>query len=299
MPRAHLICSATSFKIGALMSNRVARSLARISVALVAALMLGCGSNGGPIAQNPTPGSVVLFGTDTPICSVESFLLTITSWNLGPQSGTWSANPPLSAPTPATVDFGRLTGFTNIVSTASVPPGTYSQLQITLSNPQLMLLSTSSNPPTPQFPATILTATTLTLPINPALVVTSGSTIGLTLDFNLLNSVQVGTNGQATGTVNPQITVTNNSSSGSAVGEADAIYGIAGAASTANPPNGFTGSFSLTVGSGAGQALTVWVNSNTVFEGDGVNNLSAIAAGTFVEVDAIVNTSGQIVAQLV
>ena len=77
------------------------------------------------------------------------------------------------------------------------------------------------------------------------------------------------------------------------------MYGIVGAASTTGLPTGFTGSFPLTVADGTGQTFTVLSNSSTVFEGDGVTSFTDLQRDTFVEVDAIVNTSGQIIAQTV
>jgi hypothetical protein len=229
---------------------------------------------------------------------VESFVATITSASLVPQGGGTAVSL-ITPAAPATVDFARLTDFTNIMSTASVPAGTYSQFQMTLTSPQLTAINTSTSPPTPQTIPTTLTATTFTITINPALVVSSSTTTGITLDFNLRKSLQVDGNGQVTGTVDPQITVTPNTLSGSTVGEADSLYGVVQSTSTSNLPSGFTGSFSLTVADGMGQTFTILSNSSTVFEGDGVTSFSELEASTFVEVDAIVNTSGQIIAQTV
>ena len=71
--------------------------------------------------------------------------------------------------------------------------------------------------------------------------------------------------------------------------------------SSTNPS--FVGSFPLQVQGGVGQILTIQVTSTTEFEGDGVTGLSgdtalqSLAQATFVEVDAIVDTSGNIIAQ--
>lgn len=272
--------------------------LVRLSVVLAAALIAGCGSNGGSGPPAPTPpGSVVVFGTDTPVCDVESLPVTITAASLVPPQG--GEVPVVASAAPATVNFARLADFTNIVATANVPPGQYNQLWIALSIPTLVILNTSASPPSAQPLAPTLVTTSFHLSITPPLVVTSGATAGITMDFNLPKSLQVGGNGVVTGTINPQITVTSNANSGSSVGEANALYGIAGAGSSGNAPSGFTGSFPLALNDGAGQTLTVLVNSSTVFEGDNVTSLSQITASTFVEVDAIVNSSGQIVAQIV
>jgi hypothetical protein len=110
--------------------------------------------------------------------------------------------------------------------------------------------------------------------------------------------VQSGT-GQVTGTVIPQITIAPTTPSGSTAGEATGLIGIIQSVSTTNLPSGITGSFGLALQDGTGQTLTILTNSNTVFEGDGVTSFSNLAVNAFVEVDAIINTSGQIIAQTV
>ena len=128
------------------MSKRIRAFLSVLVIISAAALIVGCG--GGPSTppySSPKAGSVVAFGTDAPVCDVESFVATITSASLVPQSGGTPVAL-ITATAPATVDFARLVDFTNILSTASVAPGTYSQLQMTLSNPQLIAINTSTSP---------------------------------------------------------------------------------------------------------------------------------------------------------
>jgi hypothetical protein len=285
------------------MSKRAVALLAGGALIVSAALIVGCGSNGGSSSSTPaanlSSGTLVSFGTDAPVCDVESFIVTITSASLVPQGGGTPV-PLISSTSPATVDFARLEDFTNVLSTASVTSGTYSQMQMTISSPQMWAINTSISPQAPvQITPVTLTASTFTIPINPALVVSASTTTGITMDFNLRKSAQVDANGQVTGTVDPVITITPNTLSGTTVGEADSLYGVVGTPSTSNLPSGFTGSFPLTVADGTGQTYTVYANSSTVFEGDGVTTFSDLTADTFVEVDAIINTSGQIIAQTV
>jgi hypothetical protein len=271
------------------------------ALALLAVLLIsGCGSGTGIGGGRGTPaGSLVTFGTDSPICDVESLSATITAASLVPQSGGQSVQL-ITGTSPVTIDFARLADFTNILNnSSSVPPGTYNQLQVSLTNPQLIVLNTLTSPPTAATVPATLSATTFTLTISPALVVTANTTSGLTFDLNLGKSVQVSDTGAVTGTISPQITVTPTTPSGSTVGEATALYGIAGAPVTTGLPTGFTGSFPLALQDGTGQILTILSNSSTVFEGDGVTSLANLTANTFVEVDATVDTSGNIIAQTV
>ncbi len=285
------------------MSKRAIALLAGGALLVAAAFIVGCGSNGASTSSttlnsNLSSGSLVAFGTDAPICDVESFIATITSASLVPEGGGTPVTL-ISSTSPATVDFARLEDFTNILSTASVTPGTYNELQMTITSPEMWAINTSVSPPAPvQIPVT-LTASTFTITISPALVVSASTTTGITMDFNLRKSAQVDATGQVTGTVDPVITITPNTLSGTTVGEADSLYGVVQGTSTSNLPSGFTGSFTLTVADGTGQTYTIYSNSSTTFEGDGVTTFSDLTASTFVEVDAIINTSGQIIAQTV
>ncbi len=255
---------------------------------LASVLTVGCGGGSSPIPVAPKPGTVFIFGTDAPACGVESFPVTITSASLVAQGGG-QITTVVSPAAPATVDFARLEGFTNLMGNASVPPGKYSDLNVSLANPGLVTLNTANSPPSPQVTTVTLTSTSFLVPINPPLVVTSTTNSGLTFDFNLRQSVQLNASGQPTGTVDPQITLSPNTSSASSVGEATALYGVAGAPGAAGVSGSYTGSFPLTLNDGTGQTISVLVDGNTVFEGDGVTSLSQVAANDFVEVDAVVN----------
>lgn len=277
--------------------------LAGLAVVPAAILTVSCGSTGGSVVTTTPPpaaatGSVVSFGTDSPLCGVESFVVTITSASLVPQGGGTPVTL-ITSTAPATVDFARLVDFTDILGVAgTVPVGTYTGLQLTLANPQLVVLNNSSTPPAPVSVPVTFTAATSTFNINPGLVVTSGSTAGLTLDFNQSLSLQIDDTVPVTATLTPNITVTA-TTSGSSAGAADLVNGIIQSVSSTNLPTGFTGSFALALHGGMGQTLTVLTNSDTVFEGDGVTSFSNLTANTFVEISVAVNTSGQIVAAIV
>jgi len=304
------------------MSNRTGACLVALLVGLASVLMTGCGSGNGNSNSNTTvpppitpTGMLVTFGTDQPSCDVQAFLVTIQSASLVPEGGGTAAT--ITPPTQP-VDFASLVDFTDIISFGSVNTGTYGQLTLTLASPQLTYLDTSTSPPTaatmPTCSPSVATnctsfsdgsgTDTLNLMFSPPLQITTSGAAGLTLDFDMRASVQTGANGLITGVVDPQITVTPAVASGTTLGEADTVYGIVQSAPTTTSTNpNFVGSFPLQVQAGAGQVLTIQVASSTTFEGDGVNGLSGTAAlqalqpGTFVEVDADVDTSGDIIAQ--
>jgi len=301
------------------MLKRVCVFFLALVAGFAALAMVSCGSGTQTSTQQPQPatptGLLVTFGTDQPSCDVESFMVTIQSASLVQESG--GASVPITAPSQP-VDFASLVDFTNILTFGSVNTGTYSQLTLTLTSPQLTYLNTSVNPPAPvTMPPCGAgsasnctsfsngTATdTLNLLFSPPLSITANGAAGLVMDFDMRDSVQTGATGMITGVVDPQVTVSPSVASGTTLGEADTVYGVVQSAPTTTSGNpSFVGSFPLQVQGGVGQILTIQVTSTTEFQGDGVSGLSgdtalqSLAQGTFVEVDAIVDTSGNIIAQ--
>jgi Domain of unknown function (DUF4382)/Domain of unknown function (DUF5666) len=280
--------------------NQVRRNTLILSLVVIFSLLLlsGCGSSvqSGPgTTITVGKGAVALFGSDAPLCDVFSFQVTIAGATLTPAAGGTPVSVITSA-NPVTVDFARLVDFANLLDLSSVPVGTYSQLNLTLSNPQLMVLDVTQSPPAPvAVTNTSLTVSTVSINLQPQLVVTEGKSSGLKIDFSLQKSLQVDANGQVTGLVDPIFSAGMSlPSSQDGVGRAEDLHGIVQSVSTTSGNSSFTGSFTLQVFGGAGPLFTVNTTSMTRFEG--VTGLSGIAPSDFVQVDSHVDTSGNIVA---
>lgn len=262
---------------------------------LGAMILAGCGggSNSSTAPTTSSRGSVVLFGRDVPLCDVLSFKVTITGATLTPQAGG-SPVTILSSAQSVTVDFAALLDFSTALNFASVQSGQYSQITLTLSNPQLVVFDVTKSPPGPTTIAATLTSSTVTLNLSPPLNVQTSSAVGLELDFNLLKSVKTDANGQVTGAVNPVFTVDERTvSAGGSLEGLDDLDGLVQSVTTTSTNPSFSGSFSLQTE--GGQTLTVNVTSTTVF--DGASGLSALMPKTFVEVNAFVDGSGNLVAK--
>lgn len=272
-----------------------------IIVAWASLFTSGCGGAGvssssmAPKSAIPT-SSVAVFGTDSPLCNVVSFTATITGATLTPQGGG-SPVSVISAADSVKVDFAALLGFSAVLKLASVPTGQYSQITVTLSNPQITVLDVTKSPPAPVTLTTTLTSSSVTININPALNVTTAGAAGLALDFNLLKSVETDANGQVTGTVTPVFEANPTSASAEeGLGELDELKGIVQTVTLGQPFIGttsFTGNFVLQTE--GGRTFTVNVNDKTKFED--IAGLSDLKANTFVEVKAFVDSSGNIVAK--
>jgi hypothetical protein len=262
-------------------------------VAIGIVLQSGCGGTGGRETLLTTPGTLAVFGGDAPLCSVISFSVTITGLTLTPQSGS-SPVSVLPGGTPVTVDFASLMDFATMFSLSNVSPGTYNALGITLSNPQLTYLDTSTTPSSFKTITPSMTSLTINLDLSPAITIASNGTLALQLEFNLLNSVAIGSNNQFT--VTPTFTANLASASGSnGFVQFDDLSGLVQSVSTSSTNPSFVGSF--TISRPNALTLTVYVTSSTSFAG--VSGLSGLTAGTYVEMAAFLNSNANIVANTV
>ncbi len=279
---------------------------------LLALILTGCGASmmNTSSSGTGTVGTVAVFGSDAPLCDVFSFQVTISSAELVPQNG----GPPVSViSSPLTVDFARLVDFATIFQLAQIPPGTYSQLTVTMTNPVLRVLDVTATPPTVVVvPNTLFSNNTSTMTINAPirnaddqgqdqdteLDVGQKGALGLKLDFNLRESVLTDANGQVTGVVDPilkaQLTSPQTGDDHEGVGQTAELHGLVTSVQTAGSGN-YTGSFGLQVLGGVGPIFTIETDSSTDF--DGIPGLGGLSSGQFVEVDAIVDTSGNILAK--
>ncbi len=266
------------------------------AVIAAAIFFLSCGGSSSTSETGTTPttsGQLAVMGTDAPVCSVSAFKVTITGLTLTPQSGETPVSV-INSSNPVTVDFASLMGFNTLLDLSSVPEGTYAYATFTfLPNPQLTVFE--GNPPLPTTINATLTQTTVKASINPALQVSADSSSGLTLDFRLFQSIQTDpTTGQITGTVDPTIRVFPAViTSADGLGVIDALDGIVQTVTPTSSNTNFTGSFTLQVRNT--RTFQVNVTNDTKF--DGVSELSAMTKGLYVEVNAIVDQEGNIVAR--
>src|SRR5271168_151794 len=140
--------------------------LSGIAVLALVAAASGCG--GGASSTTPTQpesGSVFVNGTDAPLPSVVSFQVDITGMTVSD-----GVNPPISVWSGTqTVDFARLNGLHTLLDMNTIPMGTYTNVTVTLANPQISYLNVT-NPQTT--PPTRPTITTLNGSSTPAVTLT-------------------------------------------------------------------------------------------------------------------------------
>jgi hypothetical protein len=282
-------------------AGRLSMKKAIFAIAAVAGLSFlilnGCGSSTTPPPppQQAGNGSVVVMATDAPLCNVFSFTVTISGITLTPQGGGDPVSV-LGQGQSVTIDFLRLMDFNTVLNLASVPAGTYSQMALTLSSAQLTVIDVTQSPPVPVPITTSLENATVTMNLDPAVTVTEGGTVSLLIDFHLFRSVRTDGLGDVTGMVNPQMSVARVSPTPQdGLGRLDELHGVVQSVSTTSSNSSFVGSFRLQTRGGFGPVLTVQVTSTTEFED--ISGLSELAVNSFVEVEAFVDTAGNIVAR--
>jgi Domain of unknown function (DUF4382)/Domain of unknown function (DUF5666) len=257
----------------------------------------GCGGGASTSMQTPQQqsGSVFVTGTDAPLPSVLSFQVDITGMTVS--DGT---NPPVSVLNGTqTVDFARLNGLHTLLDLNSIPAGTYSNVTVTLANPEISYLHVTTpptNPPTrptivtlngTSSPAVTLTQSSVNITLGSPLTVNAGDIVGLSFDFDLRHSIQVDSNGQFTGVVNPTLGLKAVTPSDSDAYIDDFVAGVTS-----------VGTASFMIQGPHGHPFTVNVNEQTEWEdGEGLSNLTS---SSIVEISGTLDrTSGAILADTI
>lgn len=229
-------------------------------------LLAGCGmtSTAPNKSTNSNTGAAFVVGTDAPVAGVVSFTTTIQSIDAIDASGNSVS---LLSGTPS-VDFARYNGLQTLLDMNDVQAGTYDSISVTFGTATIGYLQTGtgSAPTIATMPATF-TQPTVTVSLANPLVVASTGPVGIHLDFRLDKSIQVDSNGQITGVVDPTLDIR-------AVGPADPGAYIdefdAGVVSVASSGQSFT------IQGPHGRNFTVNVTGQTEWDnGESISNLTS------------------------
>jgi hypothetical protein len=262
------------------------------------AVASGCG--GGASSSTSTSvqqesGSVFVNGTDAPLPSVVSFQVDITGMTVS--DGT---NPPVSVLNGTqTIDFARLNGLHTLLDINSIPAGTYTSVNVTLANPEIVYLNVTNPQTTPPTrptvttlnattsPAVTLTQSSVNISLSNPLTVSAGDIIGLSFDFDLRHSIQVDSNGNFTGVVNPTLDLNAVTPSDSDAYIDDFVAGVIN-----------TGTNSFMIQGPHGHQFTVNVNDQTEWETN--ESIANLTSTSIVEISGSIDaTSGAILADTV
>jgi Domain of unknown function (DUF4382)/Domain of unknown function (DUF5666) len=240
-----------------------------VFIALLAAFGLSsCG--GSSSVSNPggnDQASVFTVGTDAPLPSVVSCQITVTGVTIN--NGT--TNVPVLT-TPQVVDFARLSGLHQLLDLNAVPTGTYSSATVTIASPVIGFIDTTQNPPAISTINGSLTQSSVTVNFANPFVLNAADLVGLRMEFDLRQSLQLDQNGQVTGVVNPVFHMRLLNATDANVSIDDFHAGVVGV----------TGGNTFTVQGPKGRQWTVQTNASTVLDDPSVP-VSSFTNNTIVE----------------
>ena len=250
---------------------------------LLGAGLIACASNSSSNSTTtPPPASnaeIAVYGADAPLANVVTFQLTLTGL-----TASDGVNTTTLLSTPQTVDFARLTGLRTLLDLNSAPPGSYTSITLTIANPVIGYIDISNgNPPTITMLNGMLTTSSITVLMNPPLVLTSDDLNGLHVDFDVRQSLQVDLNGQITGTVVPTFDI-HQVNPANAEAEIDELRG--GVVSTDMTDN----SFVMQIPNG--KMITVQIGASTTT--DTGDDLSTFNTNTIVQVSGLLNRTSMV-----
>jgi len=252
--------------------------LMALASSLVLAATFGCSNAVSPSAATGTAtgavATVPVLITDAPSDQLVSFSLTLNSITLTDSAGKTAG----ILSTPTTVEITHLNGIQAPLVTASIPEDTYTSAVITFSNPEITYIN-SSGAAVVASPVLATTSYTFTFPT--AFTVSNTST-SLLVDLLAAQSVSIsGTTVTVTPTfslkpVPPATAAPPASQNGTGMQQMGTVVSVSGT--------------TLVIEPGSGPDITLTTNSATVLQG--FSSLSALTAGSLVQVDFIVESGG-------
>jgi len=272
---------------------------------LAAVIMASCGGNDTAPPPVLGKGALFVFIGDTPASDVLSLRTTVTGMTLKQEGTTNKVTVfPSSSSTTSLVrmNFASLRDFATVLTLAGVPDVTYDEVTITLSGAQIVVYDPANDPPIRVVTVEMSTGAPV-IPIRPALTIVKDKVAALRLDFDILRSIEVDANGQVSGKLTPILKASPVVfTEGQGFGEFDDLVGFVRSVMPYSTGQNFTGAISMQILSGSGPVLTVNLTSATqlfdVYQ-EGVPELNKVETGRMVEVDAMIDEKGNVVAKTV
>ncbi|MGA2899288.1 MAG: DUF4382 domain-containing protein [Candidatus Acidiferrales bacterium] len=246
-----------------------------VFVSLFAALLLSsCGGGSSSPSTSNGQASVFTVGTDAPLPSIVSCQLMVTGITIF--NGTTNVS---VLSTPQIVDFAQFNGLHQLLDLNAVPNGTYTSATVTIASPVIGYINV--NPPNPPTASTIngtLSVSSVTVNFPQPFVLDASDLVGLRMEFDLRQSLQVDGNGQVTGVVNPVFEMNLLNATDAGVSIDDFHAGVIGV----------TGANTFTVQGPHGRQWQVTTNDSTVFDDPDIP-MSSFTASTIVSLTGTID----------
>ena len=256
---------------------------AALAVSGFAALTLaGCGQGAMSNASSGASGGQTMVVTvgDAPLSNILSAKVTLSSVSLTPSGG---GNDVTVLASSRTIELSSLGAIQEPLETENIAAGTYSAVNVTVSSATVTYVDSTGSVVTGS--ATVSSAND-TVALNPALTVTQGQDVHLSLDFNLAQSFDLT---GSTLTFTPSIATA--AASIEQESEANREVEVTGSVVSVN-------STSITVQSAAtGVQSTFAINSSTQFSSN--TSAASIKPGSIVTVHGTVQADGSLLAVMI
>jgi hypothetical protein len=276
--------------------------------------LVSCGGGSSTTTTSAGIGSTLVFLKDAPFCDVLSFRANIGGLSLRSTSSGTGAPILSTATTSIPINFTLLRDFSTLLAlSGSIGANVYDKANITISSPTIIVYDPTHNPPFRGLLSTLTTGTAvISADITPPLTISNGHISALQIDLDVLRSLQTDSTGQLTGAVTPTFAVSPLSADSSTKSflTMDDLFGFVRSVSNTafnSGGNSFTGSLSLQTLSSpilgvGGPALSVSLTSATqICAPPETSNapctpqaLNTLLTGSFAEVDATADSSGNI-----
>jgi uncharacterized protein DUF5666 len=176
------------------------------------------------------------------------------------------------------VDFAQLSGLHQLLDLNAVPTGTYSSATVTIASPVIGYIDTTQNPPAINTINGSLTQSSVTVNFANPFVLNAADLVGLRMEFDLRQSLQLDQSGQVTGVVDPVFHMQLLNATDANVSIDDFHAGVVGV----------TGDNTFTVQGPKGRQWTVDTNASTVLD-DPSEPVSSFTTNTIVELSGQIN----------
>jgi len=282
-----------------------------IGVALLAGVLASCGSNSSTSPSNAPTGNLITIVTDVPICNAISASVVVQNLNFSQVNGgpiakylnTTSAFAP-----EIRLNLQQLRDFSTILYSYPVKAGSYNQATLDFELGSVAAYDPTLSPPVRTFNVAFTNSKPL-ITINPPLVITAGQANVMVLDFDVLRMLLTNSTGNITGQITPVANITQLLATGptgavnpNGFTELDDLWGfvrsISNTNTTSNPT--YTGDFQMQLLSpSTADAPQVPINITPTTNKIGFSDLGHLLPNSYVEVDAILDSQGNVAAKTV
>lgn len=282
-----------------------------MGVALVAGFLTSCGSSTTTTTPNTGTGTLIAIVQDVPICNVISASVVVQGLSFTTAEGQATFGYITSTPSFAPeirLNLEQLRDFNTILYEYPVRAGTYYQANLHFELATVVGYDPTQSPPVHNITTTDTNPNpVITLPT--PLTITANQTNVVLLDFNVLDMLQTDSSGNVTGQITPLANFTQLLATGptgainpNGFGELDDLWGFVRSVSTTNKTSNSTyiGNFEMQLLSpSTAGAPEVPVNLTAGTNNYGYADLGHLLPDSYVEVDAILDSQGNLAAKTV